>query len=343
MPERRPITDDPGGFVFLHALNAAIGRTPLWITASLLTTLLALVVSLPWFGFFQDAMDHRYEPGSLVAALDETFRFDHRAARAVLNEGTRSTAAMAALIAMLVGVFTAGGWLQVFLERTGGQSLRRFFFGGSRYFFRFFRVLLLTLLTLHLVGFVVYGAPWELLVHDLLLGVEDGNLDELASELSARQVVFVQDGLYVLLVALVLVWGDYTRTRLALHGTSSAVWAGLCTWTTILLHPLRTLRPIALLWATEALVLGLAWFLSRKLQAALGADPGWVPLLLLVILGQLILFWRTIVRGARYSAAVQISHNLIRPLPRPDPWKQTVGGPGGPRYPIDDDEYGVAL
>ena len=70
MPERRPIADDPGGFVFLRALNAAIGRTPLWITASLLTTLLALMVSLPWFGFFQDAMDHRYEPGSLLGALD---------------------------------------------------------------------------------------------------------------------------------------------------------------------------------------------------------------------------------------------------------------------------------
>ncbi len=341
MPERRPIADDPTGSIFLRALNGAIGRTPLWITAALLTTLLSLVVSLPWFGFFQDSMDHRYEPGSLISTLDETFRFDHREARAVLEGGTRSTAAMAALIAMLLGVFTAGGWLQVFLERTGGQSLRRFFFGGSRYFFRFFRVLLLSLLTLHLVGFVVYGAPWEFLVHDLLLGVEGGDLDQLASELSARQVVFAQDGLYVLLVALVLVWGDYTRTRLALHDTSSAVWAGLCSWTMILLHPIRTLRPIALLWITEAAALGLAWILSDELQAALGAESNWIPLLLLVLLGQLVLFWRTIVRGARYGAAVQVSHSLIRPLPRPDPWKQTVGGPGGPRYPIGGDEYGV--
>ena len=62
---------------------------------------------------------------------------------------------------------------------------------------------------------------------------------------------------------------------------------------------------------------------------------------MLVLFGQAILFWRTIVRGARYGAAVQVSHSLVRPLPRPDPWKQTVGGPGGPRYPIGGDEYGV--
>jgi hypothetical protein len=31
-------------------------------------------------------------------------------------------------------------------------------------------------------------------------------------------------------------------------------------------------------------------------------------------------------------------------LSRPDPWKESIGGPGGPRYPLEEgDEYGVAL
>ena len=341
MPDRRIIDDDPTGSVFLRALNVAIGRTPLWLTAGAMTSLLALVVSLPWFGFFTDALDHRYEPGSLLGGLDETFRFDHRGPLDVLAEGTRSAAAVAALIAMLVGAFTAGGWLQVFLERTEGQSVRRFFFGGSRYFFRFFRVLLLTLLSLHLVGFVVYGLPWDFLVNQLLLGVSDGDLEALTSELYALRAGYAQDGLYLLLVVLVLVWGDYTRTRLALHDTSSAVWAGLCTWATLIVHPIRTLRPVFLLWIAETTVLGAAWLVSGRLETTLAADRTWLPLLLVALLGQLALFWRTIVRGARYSAAVQVSHQLIRPLPRPDPWKHTIGGPGGPRYPIDGDEYGV--
>jgi hypothetical protein len=341
LPDRRIIDDDPTGFVFLRALNGAIGRTPLWLTVGVIMGLLALVVSLPWFEFFVDAMDHRYEPGSLLGGLDETFRFDHRANLDTIAQSTRAGVSVVALIAMLVGAFTAGGWLQVFLEQTEGQSMRRFFFGGSRYFFRFFRVLLLTLLTLHLVGFVVYGMPWEFVVNQLILKVEDGDLDAVSSELYALRAGYAQDGLYLLLVVLVLVWGDYTRTRMALHDTSSAVWAGLCTWANLLLHPVRTLRPFFLLWAAETTVLAAAWLVSDRLQASLAADRTWLPLVLLVLVGQLALFWRTIVRGARYFAAVQVSHQLVRPLPRPDPWKHTIGGPGGPRYPIDADEYGV--
>lgn len=339
----RPV-DDAYGVVFVRALTGALARAPLWLTASFFTTLLALVVSVPWFEFFQGAMDHRYEPGSLIEALNETFRFDHRREQTVLEEGTRSAIGVAAVLAMLGGVFSAGGWLQVLLEGSEGQSLRRFFFGGSRYFFRFLRVLFLTLLSLHLVGFLVYGLPWEFAVERLWLGIAEGELEELASGLEARRAVFAQDGLYLVLVALVLVWGDYTRTRLALHDTSSAAWAGLCSWLTILAHPVRTLRPLLLLLLVEGLVLALAAWLSHRIQSGLGPESSWWPLFALIALGQAVLCWRTIVRGARYSAALQVSHQLVRPLARPNPWKKTIGGPGGPRYPVDDGEdFGVSL
>ena len=63
-----------------------------------------------------------------------------------------------------------------------------------------------------------------------------------------------------------------------------------------------------------------------------------VPLVVLVALA-----WSIITRGARYHTAVAVSREIVRPISRPDPWKHTLGGPGGPRYPIDGDDYGVAL
>lgn len=346
MPERRLPPTETSSPLCLRALNTAIGRTPLWITASALMSLMALVVTLPWFSWFQDAMDHRYAPGALLVGLDETFRYDHSASRAVLEESTRATGAVMALVAMLVGVFTAGGWLQVCMERTEGHSLRRFFFGGSRYFFRFLRVLVVTILSLSLLSFVVYGQPWDLLVNELWLGLTDGNLEQLSSELEARRIVFLQDGLYFAGVALLLAWGDYTRTRLALHDTKSAVWAGLCTWALLIMHPLRTLRPLLLLWVIEAAMLSAAWQFSMRIESRLGPESGGAAILLLILLGQVGLCWRTIVRGARYAATTEVSHYYVRPLPRPDPWKEvkvtTVGGPGGPQYPIGDvDQFGV--
>jgi len=344
MPARRLPPAESSSPLCLRALNTAIGRTPLWITASVLTTLMALVVALPWFRWFQDAMDHSYAPGSLLVALDETFRFDHSRTRAVMEESTQSTGAAMAMLAMLVGVFTAGGWLQVLMESTEGHSLRRFFFGGSRYFFRFLRVLVLTILSLSLWTFLVYGRPWDFLVHELWLGITEGELEQLHSELAARRIVFLQDGLYFLGVALLLAWGDYTRTRLALHDTKSALWAGLCTWAVLLVHPLRTLRPLALLWVIEAAIMWAVWQFSMRVESSLGPDSGAAAVLLLILLGQLALFWRTIVRGARYAATTEVSHLVVRPLPRPDPWKKqtTVGGPGGPQYPIGEvDQFGV--
>lgn len=332
---------DPSRYTFLKSMQRALGRPALWITTAFVTSLLALVAALPWLAWFREALEHAYEPGSLLRNLDEAFRFDHRASRGTLEEGTRGAGAVLAFLALLFGAFSAGGWLQVLLQRTGGHSLRSFFYGGSRYFFRFLRVLVLTLLSLQLASFVVYGLPWEKLVHGLLLGVRD--LEELSSERTARQVVLLQDGLFFLSVALILVWGDYTRARMALHDGVSAVWAGICTWTSIVAHPLRTLRPMFFLWVLEAVVLWGAWILGGVFEARLQGPGDWLPLLLLFALGQLVLLWRCIVRGARYGAALEISGEIVRMPRRPDPWKASVGGPGGPQYPIGGDEYAVSL
>jgi hypothetical protein len=332
---------DPSRFTFLKALQRALARMPLWLAVTGFTALLALAATLPWGAWFHSSVADRYAPGSLLQGLDETFWFDHRETRGALEQSTGALGAVLAFLAVLLGAFAAGGWLQVFLQRTEGHSLRRFFYGGSRYFFRFLRVLVLTLLSLQLAGFVLYGAPWEWLVHDLLLGVS--SLRELDSELVARQVGWLQDGLFLVATAMILTWGDYTRTRLALHDGVSALWAGLCTWITLIAHPVRTLRPMLLLLVCELAVLWGAWLLAGFLQARIVTPGDWVPLLLLWLLGLAVIAWRCIVRAARYAAAVEISGGLIRAPRRPDPWKESVGGPGGPQYPLGGDEFSVSF
>ena len=328
--------------VFLRALLVTASRTPVWIVAASMTALLALAAALPWFEWFDRALANRYEPGTLIRELSETFRFDHHLSDGPQAVAARGTGSALALLAMLVGAFQAGGWLQVFLERTHGHSVQRFFQGGSRFFFRFVRVIPLTLLWLHLAGWLVYETPWKWGLA-FLFGAEDGNLEVLSSELLARRIVWVQDGLYAALFGLVIAWGTYTRARLALQDTHSAVWAGVCTWWTILRHPQRALPPLLLLLGIESLcLLGVA-LLERLLQGGLGATGDWMPVVFLFLLNLLALLARSLVRGAGYHAALQVSVRVVRPLPRPDPWKGAIGGPGGPQYPIGDDEYGVSL
>jgi len=342
-----PLVDEdltaPRQAVFWSALRTTLGRTPVWLFCWVVPLCLALVLSVPWRLWFDQVLDHRYQPGSVLAGLDENFRVDHAGELSALKQGTSGVGAALALVVMLFGVFASGGWLQVFLERTQGHSLRRFLWGGARYFWRFARVWLVTLATLALFGWIMYGWPWKFVL-GVLIGAEDGELEVLDSERSAVLVTWTQDGLYALLFGLTMCWGDYTRTRLALQDTRSAVWAGLCTWGLVLLHPVRTLRPMLLLLVIEAVVvLGIGRF-AHDVSNGISFESGKGTLFLLFGLGQLALMWRVIARGARYHAAAQISRTLVPPLAQPDPWAGRVGGPGGPQYPIDlTDDYGVSV
>ena len=334
------------GSLPLEALRTTLGRPPVWLVIWAVQLLLALAPALVHQHWFQGATAHRYPRGRLFANLDAEFRFDQRQESALVDAATGQLGAVIVLLAMLAGGFFAGGWLQVFLERTGGHSLRRFFLGGSRYFWRFVRLLVLSVLTLALASWVIYGLPWNQLVLGWLHGVPASDwekLETLASESTVVALRGTQHVLFALAFGLVMVWGDYTRTRIALHDTSSALWAGLCTWFTLLRHPVRTLGPGLSLFALEvALVLGAGWF-SRAVEGDLFAHPDMLNVAILLAVGQLVLLWQVVLRGARYHAAVQVSREVVRPIARPDPWKSSVGGPGGPRYPIGGDEYGVSL
>lgn len=310
----------PGGPLFLVALARAFRLRPAWLAATLGTALLALGAALPWLGGMAELVEHRYEPGSLVANLDETFRADNREALAGLTASTRAALSALALLAMLAGAFTAGGWLTLFHDRGRGQVLRRFLAGGARFFGRFARVWLLTLGLLTACGWLVYGDPWVVLVQEGLVGI--GDPEELVSERSAVTLVWIQDGLYALLFGLVLCWADFTRTRLAMHDGCSAFWAGLESLALVVAHPLRALRPLAALWLLE--VAGL-WLLARSqsaLEGALDTRSGLGDVVALGCLGLVSLAWRACVRGARYAATTEVSRALVPPLPIPDPWSE---------------------
>lgn len=346
----------PRGFVFTRALRATLRRPGVWVFAWFVVSFLSLVPAYAVFGYFQDEMGHRYQPGALVHTLDHTlltpdsdtsFRSDHAVQSDVLQESIALIGALVAFLMLLWSVFAAGGWLQIVLERKRGHSLRRFLFGGARYFWRFLRLMLLCFLLLALFGWILYEEPWQELVLRRELGLPSFDLDSLEnldSERTAVNLSWLQGGLYGLCFALTLTWADYTRTRLALHDTTSVFGAGLRTFFTMLRHPIMTLRPMLLLLLVELLVLALGALLRGWFEGGMEAQPSWIDLALVVLAGQLVVIWRIVTRGARYQAAAAVSTQVVRPLSRPDPWKSSIGGPGGPRYPLEDaDEYGVSL
>jgi hypothetical protein len=332
--------------VWLAALRTALGRPPVWLVAWALEVVLALAPAVLLHAWLSDAIAHRYEPGSLLGDLGTTFRTDHRAQTELFDGTSGRLGAVLVLLAVLVGVFTAGGWLQVFLEPTRGHSLQRFFLGGARYFWRFFRLAILTLLLLALLRWLLHGPVWDRVGLGWLLGVPAADAQRLEALSSGRTAFLVraaQQAIEALGFALVLAWGDYSRTRLALHDTSSALWSGLCTAFTLLRHPVKTLRPMLGLLLVEAVLVVAAGLLARSIEGDVGRGAGLGSVAALLGIGQLVLLWRVVLRGSRYHAAIQVSREVVLPIARPDPWKASVGPPGGPRYPLGGDEFGMSL
>ena len=337
------------GWVFARAIQASVRRAFLWGACVAILTLFAGALALPTFAWMDANIGKNYAPGEVTSALDTIFRTDHREGLASVASAMTSSAGVLQIAVLLLGIFAAGGWLQVLLERADGKSMRRFVSGGCRFFLRFFRVALLALGILAIGQWVLYGQPWKKLVLEGMMGLAShdlGRMEGLDSALLALQLGWAQDGCMSLLFALVMAWALYTRTRLALHDSRWVFWAGCCSALTLLRHPIRTLRPLLLLFLAEAAVVAFCapWatrFFESRLEAS--PSPWWIMGLALAGIGALA--WREVMRGARYHAAISVSAEVVKPSSQPDPWN-VIGGPGGPQYPMDDDldeRYGVAL
>ena len=360
-PERQDTFERPGAFFFLTALRKAAARPVLWIASCLAVALLAGGPALASLGWFEGAFNSGTagwrtlrETGAALGSdtwtLSETFRHDNQAGLSTLSSSTARSMAVLAGIAILLGVFAAGGWLQIVLERVDGKSFRRFCFGGARYFWRFLRVLVLVALLLSLVRWVFYGSPWQELVLKRMLSVPDydlGRLSSLESEMQVARLGWLRDGGAALGFALVLVWGMYTRTRMALRNSRSAFNAGTATFFLMLRHPIQLLRPVLLLFLLQALIVVVAagWFVDNIDARAL-EHPRIEHVIALLAVAQLAALWRHLTRGAMYFATVGVSQYLVPPHKKKgDPWDTSIGGPGGPQYPVGDaeDGYHVAL
>jgi hypothetical protein len=368
-PERPPMNTESsndggaaqkGGWIFLRALFWSFRRVPVWLVYWFALFVLALTAVLPWLSGFESMIGERYEHSAIMTSLyrsfdagggapaDATFLSDNAAKLSELKSHTARVGAVAGLLALLWGTFAAGGWLQITLGKKRGKYIKRFFLGGARYFSRFFRLLLLVLVQLSALGWLIYGKPWNELVLGRMYGVPKsdwGSLETLTSEDTVVQLAWTQAGLYALGFFGILTWARYTRTRIALHDTSSVIWNGLLTFFTMLRHPIQTLRPMILLLLVEALVLYGGAQLLDQLELGLEGNPDYGRVLLILFVAQALVAFRAIVNGARTHAAVGASQAVVRPLMRPDPWKSSVGGPGGPRYPIEDgdDEYAISV
>jgi hypothetical protein len=293
----------------LRGLALAVVCWRWWALAAALELLLALPPALLWQDWLRGALAGRYEPGELFANLSTSFRFDHRAGLAALNANASLWLGFAALCAMLLGVFFAGGWAQLSFDGEDGQVLARAGAGARRFFWRYFRVWLLTLVLLALWSWALFEGPWKTVVLGWILRLPESSgdrLEALTSEWSAVALRSAQALIYALGVALLLCCADYARLRIAWKEGRSALagWIGAA-WM-LLRAPFRALAPLAAIFLLEAAIVAVASLCARRFEGRIGlGEAGLGALTLLGATTLALAGLRCWLRGARYLAAAE--------------------------------------
>lgn len=329
--------------IFVHALVRAFRRPIAWTFGLLTLSGMALVASLPVYRWFADTVKNSYQVDEQLHHLDVNFRTDHAEGLGQLFRTVGTSADWMMVVAVLIGVFSAGGWLRTLVDPGGHAARRLFYAGGARYFWRFLRFAVLMVVLLGVIGALLHHPASESWQRAVLAGWPQGRAERATSERSVVYLTWARDGVHALLFFLVLAWACLVRTRVVLQNRRSVVLAALQTSWLVLRHPIRTLRPLVALTIVEALLLLGIGGLGRLLQSGFADGGGMWLVALLFLLGALGIAINEIVQGARYAACIAVSREYVRPIAI-DPWRDRVGGPGGPQYPVGpDDDYTIAV
>jgi hypothetical protein len=264
----------------------------------LLNLLLALPVVLPVAAHLQRQLAFSPAGDALLGGFSASLFAEAMRAPQSPSRAIPLLFATMAAAALLLNALSAGGVLAV-LQGTGeGPLLRRFGQGAGRFFGRFVRAGLMA----GVVAGVLVG----------VLGVAFGaseRFEDSAWEPMRLVLALVRLAILGSVVVTVLTALDYARIALAADDSRSGVRAFFRALGMVLRHPLATLGPWAVNAAVVVLVTALYAGLTRNWTPSTGA-----AILLLVVLQQLLIWFRAIVRVGLWATEMDVLARL-RPAP----------------------------
>jgi hypothetical protein len=276
----------------------------------LLNLLLALPVVLPVAAHLQRQLAFSPAGDALLGGFSASLFAEAMRAPDSPSRAVPLLFALSAATALLLNALSAGGVLSV-LQGTGeGPLFRRFGQGAGRFCGRFLRAGLTA------------GAVAGVLI--AILGVAFGaseQLEDSAWEPMRLVLVLVRLSMVGLVVVTVLTALDYARIALAREDGTRAVRAVFQALATVVRHPVATLGA----WAANAAVVAAVTVLYA------GLTRNWTPstgpsILLLIVLQQLLMWFRAIARVGLWSTEIDVLARLrpARPTPTPDEALETI-------------------
>jgi hypothetical protein len=282
---------------------AAVRANPrLVATLWLVNLALALATGLPGWLTLSETMGPLPRADALSRSLSFGVVFDLAALYPGLLAHIGRAAVAAFGLALIVALAATGGTLEVLTSQDGRSFAHRFGRGSGRYFGRFLRLALISLVVAPILVAITAG---PLLAWSRYLRRESGS-EWLA--MSVWTLALVVAGVALLLTLLVQ---DAARVRLVREDGRRAWREWRSAVALVLGHPAQWLG----VWSWNALALALAFALFLAVSNAVPPRP---LLVVLVLLQQAYVLVRCSLRVALLGAEVELVSGL-RPSPAPEP------------------------
>jgi len=287
----------------MHALKKGLyeitANIPAVLIVWLTNLILALAVAWPVFGWLgrMDQMPAAEEMlrGFSLPLLFDLLRYDYSTVVRLLS----NLIFWLVLCALLISTFLSGGVLSVLANPGRGPFLEQFFAGASRYFLRFFRLLLGAGLC----------AGTILLALNVALGALVFRLSESAAELTSLLLVLGQGVLSAVIGTVFLLALHYARIETVLEGTTGMAGAYLRSLVFVFRNILRAFALIIFF----AGLMGMVHLLYMMVRSVLPTTT-WLPILLLMALQQVVVFVRSGFQVGLYGGELEL-YRLRRPKP----------------------------
>ena len=269
----------------------------------LLALLLAsLALALPSVLLFGDAVrayaNHRADPIPFASEIDFTAWFDLRRDL----QPAALALAFSALGAFLLGIFSAGGWLEVLSNREGRPGFRVFAAGAGGRFVRFLRLSVLALAAIFGARVLCYGAP-SLALQRVLSG-GTGELSDFPNETAVRYFELWRSIAFAGCVAWIVLVSDLSRAALVVRGGRSAIVAAARGLILFLRNPLSSAAAAGVPFAIElAFLWGIAWLADRASEG----EANDLNLAALFLVTQLAVVAREVCRAGRLGALLALA------------------------------------
>lgn len=291
------------------ASRSKVALVLMWFTYALI----AKIVAVPAVAFLLEPLMHSRMAGTLLSHFEAGWLGDLLGSANAPIAALAGAAALAGVLTWLVAILFAGGTLTMLDERWERFSFSRFLAAAGENFWRILR--------LSLFGLVCFALAWFLARLPLFTAKKIYGDGMEGWPIGVAGIV--SSVLAVLLLGWVATVLDYAKVRLVSGHTKGAFKELVRSFAFVLRHFSKTMG----VWLMNAILLALLSTAYLQFSNVLRANTT-VTIVLLIVVQQAFIFFRTAQRIAAWGSALEIHAAFLPPVP-PVIAPETVTDPAG--------------